>query len=161
MELNMAKELAALEKMTPGELRQRYAEVFREETNCRNKDWLIKRIAWRLQANAEGDLSERAKRRAAELANDADLRVKAPQAQPVATQRNVVRTVAIPAARGAPRPGTVITREYKGQTLQVAVKKDGFEFEGEHYKTLSALAKKITGSHTSGNLFFRVNGGGR
>lgn len=158
MELNMAKELAALEKLTPGELRQRYAEVFREETNCRNKDWLIKRIAWRLQANAEGDLSERAKRRAVELANDADLRVKAP---PTQVQRSVTRTTVMPAAKGAPRPGTVITREYKGQTLQVAVKKDGFEFEGEHYKTLSALAKKITGTHTSGNLFFRLNGGGR
>ena len=160
MELNMPKELAALEKMTPNELRQRYAEVFGEATNCRNKDWLIKRIAWRLQANAEGDLSERAKRRAAELANDADLRVKAP---PAPAERTVTRTVAMPAANGAPRPGTVISREYKGQQIQVAVKTNGFEFEGETYKTLSALAKKITGTHTSGNLFFRVgkNGGGK
>jgi hypothetical protein len=149
----MAKELALLEKLTPGELRQRYREVFREETKSFNRDWLIKRIAWRLQANAEGDLSERAKRRAAELANDSDLRVKAPAAPP---PRSVTKTVVMPASNGTPRPGTVISREYKGQTLQVAVKTNGFEFEGETYKTLSALAKKITGTHTSGNLFFKI-----
>ena len=69
----------------------------------------------------------------------------------------------MPTANGAPRPGTVISREYKGQQIQVAVKTNGFEFEGETYKTLSALAKKITGTHTSGNLFFRVgkNGGAK
>ena len=158
--MNMAKELALLAKLTPGELRLKYAAVFGEETNSRNKDWLTKRIAWRLQANVEGDLSERAKRRAEELANDADLRVKAPSAS---TQRTVTRTVALPTPTGAPRPGTVLAREYKGQMIQVAVKANGFEFEGENYKTLSALAKKITGTHTSGNLFFRLgkNGGGK
>ena len=164
MELNMAKELAALQKMTPGELRQEYAKVFQEESHSCHKEWLIKRIAWRMQANAEGDLSDRAKRRALELANDSDLRVKAPLSSKVATpetvsataQRSVTRKVSLPAVDGAPRPGTVLTREYKGQNLQVAVKAEGFEFEGETYKTLSALAKKITGTHTSGNLFFRV-----
>jgi hypothetical protein len=44
-----------------------------------NKSWLIKRIAWRLQALAEGDLSERARQRAKELANDADLRLSPPK----------------------------------------------------------------------------------
>src|SRR5206468_1500526 len=113
-------------------------------TKSFNRDWLIKRIGWRLQANAEGDLSERARRRAAELANDADLRVKAPK-EPAA--RTVTRTVALPTANGTPRPGTIITREYKNRTIQVAVKANGFEFEGEQFKTLSALAKKITGTH--------------
>jgi hypothetical protein len=62
-----------------------------------------------------------------------------------------------------PPPGTILTREYKGQRLQVKVLAQGFEFEGETYKSLSAVAKVITGSHTSGNLFFRLNqqGGAR
>ena len=64
MTLNVGKELAALQRMTVDELRARYAEVFGEPTNGRHKDWLIKRIAWRMQALAEGDLSERARRRA-------------------------------------------------------------------------------------------------
>jgi hypothetical protein len=49
-ELNVAKEVAAMERMTVDPLRARYAEVIGEGTNARNKQWLIKRIAWRLQA---------------------------------------------------------------------------------------------------------------
>lgn len=71
--LNMTREVAALKRMTVKELRGRYVEVFGETTRSGNKDWLWKRIAWRMQANAEGGLSERARRRAEEIANDADL----------------------------------------------------------------------------------------
>ena len=72
--LNIGKEVAALQRMTAKQLRDKFAEVFGETTNANNRAWLVKRIAWRLQALAEGDLSERARRRAAELARDADLR---------------------------------------------------------------------------------------
>src|SRR5262249_6209393 len=78
MHLNVGKEVAALQRMTVKDLRARYAEVFGEETPAHNKAWLVKRIAWRIQALAEGDLSERARRRAAELACDADLRLNPP-----------------------------------------------------------------------------------
>jgi hypothetical protein len=71
----------ALERLGVSALRQRYAETFGEATKVANKAWLIKRIAWRLQALAEGDLSERARRRAAELADDADLRLNPPRAK--------------------------------------------------------------------------------
>ena len=53
-------------------------------------------------------------------------------------------------------PGTIITRQYKGQTLQVRVLADGFEFDGAVYNSLSAVAKAITGSHCNGFLFFRL-----
>lgn len=72
------REFAALERMTVTQLRQRYGEVFGEETNGRNKAWLVKRIAWRLQAKAEGGLSERGRQRAEELADEADLRMNRP-----------------------------------------------------------------------------------
>ncbi len=58
-----------------------------------------------------------------------------------------------------PVPGTVITRTYKGRTLQVKVVTDGFEYEGERFKSLSGLAKKITGSHCNGYQFFGLAGG--
>jgi hypothetical protein len=80
--LNIAREVAALKRMTVKELRGRYVEVFGEATRSGNKDWLWKRIAWRMQANAEGGLSERARRRAEELANDADLRLRRPPDRP-------------------------------------------------------------------------------
>ena len=61
-------------------LRAQFAAVCGEPTPSHNKAWLVQRIAWRLQALAEGDLSDRARRRAAELVADADLRLSAPPA---------------------------------------------------------------------------------
>src|SRR5688572_30783919 len=71
--------LAALRRMTPALLREKYLEVFGEPTRSGNKDFLFKRIAWRIQSQAEGGLSERAKRRAEELARDADIRTTIPK----------------------------------------------------------------------------------
>jgi hypothetical protein len=55
-----------------------------------------------------------------------------------------------------PLPGTVLTRDYKGQTVQIRVLENGFEYDGEVYRSLSAVAKAITGTHTNGYLFFRL-----
>lgn len=167
MALNLGKELAGLRQMTPAQLRDKYLEVFGEGSRSGHKQWLIKRIAWRLQANDEGGLSDRAKRRALELANDADLRLRAPQLPTTAAlslvQTSVIRRLPGKATKLVPPVGTLIVREYKGQRLEVLVRENGFEYEGETYKTLSALAKKITGTHTSGYLFFRLgqHGGDR
>jgi len=73
------EDIQALARMTVGQLKDKYLEVFGEETRSCHKGFLRKRIAWRLQALSEGDLSERARRRAAELANDADLRIRTPR----------------------------------------------------------------------------------
>ena len=78
--MNVDKEVAVLQRMAVGQLREKYAEVFGEPTRTGNKVWLVKRIVWRMQALVEGDISERARRRAAELANDADLRTSDPRA---------------------------------------------------------------------------------
>jgi hypothetical protein len=163
--LNVAKEVAAMERMTVGQLRTKYTDVFGEPTNGRNKRWLIKRIAWRMQANAEGDLSERARRRALELANDADLRMTPPRGRKSAQDpESQTVTIVRPVATATDLfPGTALTRQYKGQTVRVTVLADGFEYLGERYKSLSAVAKAVTGQHWNGRLFFglRQNGGGR
>jgi DUF2924 family protein len=151
--MNIAKEVAALRRMTVQELRARYSEVFDESTRARHKQWLIKRIAWRLQAQVEGDLSERARRRAAQLANDADLRLSPPKPAPPPAR---TATHPIKGDRRLPLPGTIITREYKGETLQIEVLSKGFQFEGETFKSLSAVAKAITGQHCNGFHFFRL-----
>ena len=159
MTLNVGKEVAALQRMTVRELRTRYAEVFGEETRAGNKAWLVKRIAWRLQSLAEGDLTERARQRAAELANDADVRLSPPKAKPAKpapATRTKTTAIVTKGDDRLPPPGTIITRKYKGQTLQVKVLPQGFEFEGEVYKSLSAVAKAITGQHCNGYYFFRL-----
>jgi hypothetical protein len=53
-----------------------------------------------------------------------------------------------------PRPGTVLTRPYKGRTLAITVLEDGFEFDGRKYTSLTAIAKVVTGSHWNGMHFF-------
>lgn len=79
MVVSFGKKLAAIEAMTMSQHREKYAEVFGVRTTAGNKDWLRKWIAWRIQALAEGDLCQRARERAAELANDANPQVHAPR----------------------------------------------------------------------------------
>src|SRR6266478_7981633 len=74
--------IAAIEQLrglTVAALKTRFRELFGEESKSSNKQFLFRRIAWRMQANAEGGLSERARRRAAEIADEADLRTRAPK----------------------------------------------------------------------------------
>jgi hypothetical protein len=163
MNLDIGKEVAAMKRMTVNELRAKYAEVFGEATGGRHKLWLMRRIAWRMQAVAEGGLSERARRRAAELANDADLRTTIPKASKATSapaERSATGAISLAADNRLPMPGEEITREYKGQKFIVRVLQHGFEFEGEVYKSLSAVAKAITGTHCNGYLFFRLGGQG-
>ncbi len=120
-----------------------------------------KRIAWRIQALAEGDLSERARRRAEELANDADLRTRAPR-DPVASGSSEVKartaTGRISPSRDPrlPLPGTLLAREFQGRDIVVKVLDNGFEFDGRRYKSLSAIAQEVTGSKWNGFLFFGI-----
>lgn len=163
--MSMARQIAALQRLTVKELRGKYAEAFGEATNANNRDWLIKRIAWRLQALAEGGLSERAKQRAEELANEADLRVVPPRASKTTAVSDEPhpRLLRFSADDRLPPPGTIIERKYKGASLAVKVLTDGFEFEGRVYPSLSAAAKAVSGSHCNGYLFFKlpVKGGSR
>jgi len=157
--MNIKAELAALGKMSTGELVERYAALIGQPVRTRHRAYLIRKIAWRLQANAEGDLSERARRRAAELANDADVRLMPPKRAPEAAEGEPSRVA--PLRQADPRlppPGAAITKAYKGRTLQVVVLDDGFEFEGQRYPTISAVAKAITGSHINGFRFFGLGG---
>ena len=152
-------EIVAMQRLTIRQLRVRYAEVYGEGTAASNRTWLIKRIAWRLQALAEGDLSERARRRAAELANDADLRSSPPkdrQAVVATTDRTETAVLPFKADDRLPPAGTILMREYKGAVVQVQVLQQGFEYAGQVYKSLSAVAKAVTGSHCNGYLFFRL-----
>jgi hypothetical protein len=157
MALNITKEHAALKKMTVTELRRKYAEVFGEPTRSHHREFLVRRIAWRLQAQEEGDISERARKRASEIANDADLRTRPPDTEhepagPVVTGR--IRLA--PHDDRLPLPGALLTREYRGRRIDVRVLPKGFEYEGEVYRSLTAVAKAVTGSHWNGHLFFNL-----
>ena len=164
MDMNVGKEVAALKRMTVPQLREKYREVFGDETRARHKAFLIKRIIWRLQAMAEGDLSERARRRAFELANDADLRLGPPKAKPSVNGtagQAATDTVRLSGDSRLPMPGAVLAREYKGETVEVAVLPKGFRYDGQVYRSLSAVAKAITGTHWNGYHFFGLRKQGK
>ena len=153
--MSIEEEIAALQQLTTGELHERYVELFGEESRSRHKVYLIRKIAWRLQANAEGGLSERAHRRAEKLAVDAEVRTTPPRGARMVTR---IKKVAVQRDPRLPNPGTAIIRKYKGHTLEVRVLRDGFEHDGQKFKTLSAVAKAITGSHCNGYHFFKLGG---
>ncbi len=162
MTLNVAKEVAALGRMTVADLQSKHLEAFGEPTRTRNKEYLVKRILWRLQANAHGDLSERARLRAEELANDADLRTTTPKVKPRQSEDGVTVQAALPFAHGSrlPMAGGRLTRKYKGRDIVVYVRPKGFEYEGTIYRSLSAVATVITGTHWNGYHFFNLRRNG-
>lgn len=146
---DIATQIRALQSTPPAVLVGRYTELFGKPPRVRNAAWLRRQVAWRMQANAFGGLSERARQRLEELAATIDLPIVA-----VAPPPKPLRVVAPRAESGMPAVGTVLTREYRGQTLQVEVRTDGVEWNGTVYSSLSAAAKAITGSAWNGKLFF-------
>ena len=159
--LQLTNEIRNLRRMSVNQLRLKYAEVYGEENRSRNKDYLIRRIAWRLQANASGGISERARLRAQELANESDLRVSPPRHRSGAVDDAVTSTLSVSYAPARdprlPPPGTVITREFKGQTICVQVEQDGFRWNGQSFKSLSSIAREVTGKSWNGFVFFNLD----
>jgi hypothetical protein len=150
----LRREIEQLRRQNIKALKARYRELFDEESRSSNQAHLFRRIAWRLQALSEGDLSQRARDRAAALAVDVDLRVYAP--------RKFWRELAAasPGARRDPRLpsiGTTLERQYQGRTIAVKILADGFEHEGKTYESLSSIASSVTGTRWNGFSFFGLN----
>lgn len=153
MNRSIVAQIRELKEMSAGRLREKYRELFGEESRSSNKDWLWKRIAYRIQEQAEGSLSERARGRARELADEAHIRVRVPTPKLPEEQKD-----AAPASRGRdgrlPRAGSVIAREFGGKRHEVTVLDHGFLYGGKHYRSLSAVAREITGTQWNGYRFF-------
>jgi hypothetical protein len=164
LQTTVRKEIEALRQMTLSQLRQKHAEVFGEETRSHHKMFLFRRIAWRIQALAEGGLSERARRRALEIAHDADLRVRAPKTAfhrdvDFSSNAAVEGRLALQTDQRLPAVGEEIARDYKGRSIVVKVREGGFEYEGRIFKSLSAVARVVTGTKWNGFLFFGLASG--
>lgn len=143
---SVTDQLAALGDMTVAQLREKYLEVFGEPTRSRHKDYLRKRIGWQIQANAEGGLSERAKARIEELAKDAPTKWR--------KRRDAAESEVKLRDPRLPEPGSILHRIHKDVDHEVKVLDEGFEYQGRRYKSLSKIAKEITGMNWNGFLFF-------
>jgi Protein of unknown function (DUF2924) len=148
----MREQLERLRGLNVPELRLKYRELFGEESRSPNRQFLYRRVAWRLQALAEGDISERARRRALEIANDADLRIQASRWDLTPEQTLCSRDRRLPPA------GTVLRRDFRGRSIEVQVLQDGFEYQQQQYGSLSAVAWQVTGTRWNGFLFFGLTG---
>ena len=146
-------EIESLRRLKTKALQARYRELFGEETRSSNRIHLFRRIAWRLQAKAEGGLSERARQRAAELAEEAALRLRAPRRfwredGSVGLGPSPVRDPRLPPV------GTVLARQHGEDRIEVRVLASGFEYQNQVYGSLSQIAQHITGTRWNGYRFF-------
>ena len=147
---DLTAKVSAIQRMGCGELRALWRETFGEEPRSGNATWMRKRLAWGVQAAALGGLSEAAKQRIEELTPAAIAWM------PIGHRSFHERHDAVsPMKHDRLTPGTVLTRAYKGRTLDLLVREDGqFELDGVIYPSLSAAAQGATGSHWNGRLFW-------
>ncbi len=155
---SMWREIDGLRHQTVGQLKVKYRQVFGQESRSNHKQFLVRRIAWRLQADAEGDLSERARQRALALAQETELRIRAPQSFLREMSGATGKWRGDARDRRLPIPGTWLTRQFQGQTVAVEVLEQGFRYEERVYKSLSAVARHVTGTQWNGFAFFGIEG---
>lgn len=137
------KQVADLPHLATSVLKERWRVMYGGEPPAANRNYLVQRLAYRLQELAFGGLSDETKERLREIADEENYGGRTKRAH-----RRRRR------AEGLPMPGTKLVRTWKGQRIEVTVTREGFEHEGRVYRSLSALAKTITGSHLSGRAFF-------
>jgi hypothetical protein len=157
MDSGVVAAIGELQGLRVVELKKRYRELFGEDSKSSNKQFLFRRVAWRLQARVEGDLTERARHRAAEIADDADLRTRAPKGFSPLGGRDDARWL-VDRSRSQrdwrlPPAGALLTRRLGDRHIVVKVLADGFEYESRRYRSLSAIARE-TGTRWNGMLFF-------
>jgi hypothetical protein len=133
-------EIAALDGLARPDLRTLWRRLIRSEPPLRiSRDLMVRAIAYRMQERARGGLGLAIRRRLRLLVEaPADNRI-------TAGDRGVVL-----------KPGASLVREWHGRTHTVLVREDGFDYQGQRYRSLTQIAQTITGAHWSGPIFFGV-----
>ena len=136
--IDIRKEIGALADMEKQGLRLAWRRLYRTHPPRRIGRHLLELgVAWKLQERAYGGLSAAMKRRLAELAKTMDEKGDLAKARAVRL-----------------KPGAKLVREWRGETHDVLVLEDGFQWRGQRWRSLSAIASEISGTHWSGPRFF-------
>ena len=144
----------ALQRLSLAELRQQHSQLFPDEKAApANKAYLQRRLAYRLQEIAYGGLSSQGQDRLQQLIQQHDPINHTSEKLAASTESKTDSAKPL-RDRRLPIPGTVLTKVYKGVPFQVKALAKGFEFQGKTYRSLTAIAKVITGMHWNGYLFF-------
>lgn len=139
----MMRQLVELNRMSLSELKEKYAELYGEETKCASVKGLRQRLAYRLQEVFLGGLSPEDERKLEAIA------LRDPTAN--------LEMKATPVKRGVIPCGTRFSREWHGKVYEVIATGQGtFEYNGCYYRSLTAVANKITGTSWNGKKFFGV-----
>ena len=151
-------QIMGLKGLSTEELLKKYEELFDgKKAPSNNKAYLWRKLAYRIQELECGGLSEEAQNRVNELIEEYD-----PVNNKALRPNNAFQDIQSDGKlihsrdRRLPIPGTVITKAYKGNTIQVKVLDRGFEYMNKVYRSLTAITKDITGSHWNGYLFFNL-----
>ena len=160
MTLNIAKEVAALEGLaTLARCRPATPRSSARRPAGGNKAWLVRRIAWRLQALAEGDLSERAAAAPPSWPTTPTCG-STPPTGPSAAARERRTATSRPCGSGRrpalALPGTVLTRRYKGRRCRSRSWPTASSTRARSTRRSAPSPRPITGSHCNGFLFFRL-----
>ena len=141
MSIALEEEISNLPGLSKTELLTKWRERLKQAPPSHlNKPILVPLLAYRLQEQAFGGLKPAYRRRLRELAES--------------FERNPNRPLKTISSFARIKPGTRLIRQWDGQTHQVTVAEQGFEYKGERYKSLSEIARLITGTRWSGPLFF-------
>lgn len=139
MESNVLAQLAALPSKTTAELKTLWRSLYDSAPPPYNKPALVKRLAYRIQELSYRSLSPRAEAKLNQLIEEEDRRVRGKS--PVRKGDRLM-------------PGTRLVRSWQGVEHVATVCVDGYEYEGRPYRSLSAIARTITGTRWSGPLFW-------
>ncbi len=145
---SIADEITDLRGMCVADLVERYESAFGKPPRAKHREWLWRRIAWRIQEQRFGGLSTVAKRRLDELIAELDVPLG---------ERTVRAKVNVRAKPGDPVMGTTLVREWQGTDVTATRVDGGWECDGVVHRSLSAVAKAVTGSHWNGRLFFGLS----
>ncbi len=157
MSESIASQVMALQKMTVFELRVEWEKVFGEPTKQRHRIYLWKRLARKLQEDQLPNLTPAEEAKVTEYRKQ--IRQMPPDQWFPGKQRKQPQPKSRTRSNRTPPPGTIITREYKGRQISLKVLDDGFEYQGQVFRSLSAVAREITGTSWNGFTFFRLDKG--
>ena len=143
---SVLKQIADLQNLSYEELRQQWLTLYGKEPSASNKPYLMKRLAYRIQENAYGGLPGRARKIMDDILDAHGFDENGGCLDGRRTEKK--RKVDVPVV------GTRLMREWNGHTYEVTVVHRGFEHEGRRYRSLSAIATAITGTHWNGRSFF-------
>ena len=141
---SVLRQVAALDGMSTPDLKTRWRELYGKEPPGFNRQFLIKRLSYRVQELAYGGLQPETRDRLTRV-----LKEEGFNAIGVKTGRRSVN-----GSEKRLTPGTVLVREYEGDLHHVNVVTDGFEYRGMNFRSLSAVARRITGTRWNGPRFF-------